>query len=167
MNEATGSMLALLQDTLDYSRFAAADVKLVTAPTDLSMLVKASVLDYQPLAERKHIDLAFHPAEQVLPAVPLDPTKIERVVVNLLSNALKYSREGAAIDVYVSRSPRFARVSVCDRGAGISAAEVPLLFQPFQAGSNRPTSGEPSSWLGLAIVKKLVEAPTPEEAPPY
>lgn len=158
VHEAADAMLRLLEDTLDYSRFASAEVKLDTMPTDLSRLVKASVLDYQPLAARKHIGLSFHPPAQTLPAVPLDGTKIERVVVNLLSNAIKYSDTGAAVHVYVDRSDRFARVTVCDGGRGIADEDVSSLFLPFHTGSTPPSGGEQSTGLGLAIVKKLVEA---------
>jgi signal transduction histidine kinase len=158
VNEATDAMLLLLKDTLDYSRLASADLKLDTVPTDLTMLVAKNVLDYLPMAERKHIALSFHPPERPLPKVLLDVAKIERVLVNLLSNAIKYSREGCAVEVYVTRSLDVARVSVLDRGDGIAADDVALLFRPFQTGSNRPTAGESSTGLGLAIVKKLVES---------
>jgi len=158
VREAADSMLRLLQDTLDYSRFASSEVSLDLAPTDLSLLVGSSVLDYQPLAERKHIALSFHPGAESLPPVPLDKRKVERVVVNLLSNAVKYSREGEHVDVYVARSGPFARVSVCDAGLGIAPDELARLFQPFSTGTSRPTAGESSTGLGLAIVKKLVEA---------
>jgi signal transduction histidine kinase len=109
------------------------------------------------LAEKKGIRLAFAP-ECGLPPVILDRQKIEQVLNNLVSNALKFSLPGSMVRVSASRVNGSVVVTVGDRGPGIPSEELDRLFKPFSRTSVRSTAGERSTGLGLAISRKIVEA---------
>jgi signal transduction histidine kinase/FixJ family two-component response regulator len=99
----------------------------------------------------------------------LDPVKIEQVLNNFISNAIKFSHANSCIDIVIGRADttdaegcrvrgRCASVSVIDRGQGIPREEMGKLFQPFQRLSVKPTGGETSTGLGLAITRNIILA---------
>ncbi|HEY7269179.1 MAG TPA: GAF domain-containing protein [Dehalococcoidia bacterium] len=89
--------------------------------------------------------------------VPAEPTYIEQVVQNLLSNADKYSPAGAPIDVRVDRREDEVRVAVRDRGSGIAPEELNLIFDSFYR-SSKTSATAPGKGLGLTVCKRLIEA---------
>ncbi|MCX6123668.1 MAG: HAMP domain-containing sensor histidine kinase, partial [Proteobacteria bacterium] len=89
--------------------------------------------------------------------ISFEPYLIRRVLDNLISNAVKYSNRGTDISLSVERSLDSVVFAVKDQGQGIPISEVPSIFREFQKSSIRPTEGEQSSGLGLAIAKKFVE----------
>lgn len=84
-----------------------------------------------------------------------NPVNLERVLDNLISNAVKFSPPGSAVEIAVSEDTMTCEIEVRDRGPGIPPEEQEQLFRKFQQGSNRPTGGEASSGLGLFIARKL------------
>jgi signal transduction histidine kinase len=86
-----------------------------------------------------------------------DPDKIQRIMDNLISNALKFSYENSTIYIKVEAKEKGLSIEVKDEGMGILAEEQCRIFHKFQKMSNKPTAGESSSGLGLSIVKTLVE----------
>ena len=87
----------------------------------------------------------------------VDPGKIEQVINNLISNAVKYSHPDTGIQIFADRQADVVRISVRDQGQGIPATELGGLFEPFVRASVQGTAGEKSTGLGLAIVKNIVE----------
>ncbi|MEA2327468.1 MAG: hypothetical protein QOE68_2427, partial [Thermoanaerobaculia bacterium] len=83
--------------------------------------------------------------------------KIEQVVTNLITNAVKFSPPGSTVTIGLARRDGIAEVFVADEGPGIAADEIARLFRPFQRGSAVVTGQEQSIGLGLAICKKIVE----------
>ena len=96
-----------------------------------------------------------------LPAGPVvargDATEIDRLVSNLVSNAVKYTPEGRRVSIRVSREGGRARIEVADEGLGISAADQERLFDEFFRSNNPEAVRQPGTGLGLAIVKRIVE----------
>lgn len=88
--------------------------------------------------------------------VQADADAVTQVLDNVLSNAIKYSPVGGCIGVDLRRQPESVQVRVRDEGPGIPLAEADRLFQKFTRLSTKPTAGEPSTGLGLAIAQKLV-----------
>ena len=88
--------------------------------------------------------------------VRADPLRLEQVLVNLLSNATKYSPDGGAVTVELEPSAAHVRIHVTDEGIGVDPAEVDQLFQPYRR--SRRTDAIPGSGLGLFVVRKIVEA---------
>jgi signal transduction histidine kinase len=151
------SMLRLVSDLLDISAIEAGKLNLNLQETDLVHLVQANVAVNSLLARRKRVALVFHnhgPAS----VARVDWTKMEQVLDNLISNAIKFSPAGAQVTVRLYQDDGAAVIAVCDEGPGIPAEERDKLFRPFYRAGTQGTCGEPSTGLGLAIVRRIVEA---------
>lgn len=149
-------MLKLITDLLYISKIEAGKLQLELKDTDLIALLKRNVELNSLLAEQKQINLLFTHEEGFPPAV-VDEDKIEQVLNNLISNAVKFSHPGTTVEVHASRKEKEALISVKDEGQGIPADEIDRLFIPFENLSVKSTRGEQSTGLGLAIVKRIVE----------
>jgi signal transduction histidine kinase len=152
---STTSMRTLVDDFLDVSAIEAGELRLRRERVDLGSVVEDCVALQQPLAAQKNIDIHFEKDGHA--AVLADADKIGQVMANLITNALKFSPENGIVDVSLIASKSVVRVSVSDRGSGISPQETELLFQPFSMASTRATAGESRTGLGLAICRKIVE----------
>jgi signal transduction histidine kinase/tetratricopeptide (TPR) repeat protein len=107
-------------------------------------------------AEQKNIKLHFLSEHDEL-FIRADRNYFNQVVENLVSNAIKFSRQDTSVYVALSDKNDHIRVTVQDEGPGIPAEELPQLFKKYQKLSTKPTAGEQSIGLGLSIVKKYVE----------
>ncbi len=148
--------IQLMTELLDVSKIEAGTLKLNLQTYDYIELVKQSVRFNQLVAEYKDITIRSSIDEELI-AFVFDRNKMEQVLNNLISNAIKFSHHGSEIQVRVRRHPDHIETSVIDQGLGIAEDETPMLFKPFQKTSNLPTAGEKSTGLGLAICKKIVE----------
>ncbi|HWA11074.1 MAG TPA: hybrid sensor histidine kinase/response regulator [Opitutaceae bacterium] len=157
IHEASQSMLAMVNDLLDVATIEAGELKISPEPCDLGQLVKKSVSLGNIEAARKQTTIVFEPPAAALMA-PVDPAKIRQVIENLLSNAVKYSPRGSTITVTMVADTATCSVAVQDQGPGIPENERDRLFQDFGRLSAKPTGGEKSTGLGLAICRKIVEA---------
>ncbi len=125
-------------------------------PINLNDAASRAGQDYQEAARRKSLEL-----EVVLPPVPVmvqgDRTALGQVLDNLLSNAVKFSPSGKKIVILVQSLEHGAECVVQDQGPGFSDEDKQRMFRRYGRLSARPTGGEPSTGLGLSIVKKLVQ----------
>jgi signal transduction histidine kinase len=149
-------MLKLINDLLDVAKIESGRLDLELATGDLCGLIEENLTMNRILAEKKSIRLDFA-AECGLPLSRFDRGKVEQVLNNLISNALKFSAPGTAVTVQASHVNDSVVVSVRDRGQGIPAEELDKLFKPFGKTTVRSTAGEKSTGLGLAICRKIVE----------
>lgn len=156
IRESSQFMLSLIESILEVSAADTGQLALNLRPTDIVELIRHNLSLNAALAERK--DIAIHlSVPEALPAQTVDPLKVEQVLNNLVANALKFSHHGSSITVTVEAQEGWLTVTVADHGLGIKADEISLLFKPFSRTSTRPTDGEPSTGLGLAICKSIVE----------
>jgi len=149
-------MQGLVQEILDAAALEMGKMQLHPALFDVQQLLEAVMQEYKPALEKKrqHVHLQV-PAE---PTVMLaDVRRVRQVLDNLLSNAIKYSPPGKAIALAIERTSSTVRFIVRDEGLGFTEQDKKCLFQYFQRGSARPTGGESSHGVGLAIVKNIVE----------
>jgi signal transduction histidine kinase len=151
-------MLSIIEDMLDISKIESGKIKLDMDLIDLEKLVKHSINLNRRLAEKKEISLEFkEPAENA--EITADSQKLEQVLNNLVTNAIKYSHPGTHITVNIHKENDSAVIlSVEDEGQGIPEKEQEKLFQPFSKLSVKATAGEMSTGLGLAITRRIVEA---------
>lgn len=150
---SAGRMQRLVEDLVDAARLETGNVRLRPEPVDLARFVAAwrdRVAGTLPV----HRVRLLSPGE--VPTVLADPARLEQVVTNLVSNALKYSVQDAPVDVEVAIAPGALRLSVRDRGAGIAPEDLPRVFERYWRA--RGTSGAEGLGLGLFITRKLVEA---------
>ncbi|MGK2857423.1 MAG: sensor histidine kinase [Thermoanaerobaculia bacterium] len=149
-------MLRLIEDLLDVSAIEAGRLELELVETDLVPVVEHNVARSRMVAERKGIELKLELSGPI-PRVNADARRIEQVLTNLISNAIKYSAPGTTVTVAMNSIEGAVSIAVRDQGQGIPEDEVAQLFRPFGRTSVRGTAGEKSTGLGLLIVRKIVE----------
>ncbi len=146
----------LIEDLLDVSRIISGKLRLDLRPAAISSVVEAAIESVRPTADAKHITLEFHataPADSVL----IDHGRMQQVVWNLLSNALKFTPEGGRVTISLESSDSTLSLRVADTGAGINAEFLPFVFDRFRQEDAATTRAHGGLGLGLSIVRHLVE----------
>jgi signal transduction histidine kinase len=169
------SMRAMIEDYLDLQVLKSGHLPLRLEPLNLNDPLRAAVENLRPYAESKGITLTAD-LDPNLPLCAADIDRITQVINNLVDNAIKFSPAGKQVIARTRGMPMVGpapsvngaessangipavRLEVKDHGPGISPEEMALLFQEFTRLRNRPTGGEKSSGVGLAITKYLIEA---------
>jgi signal transduction histidine kinase len=146
----------LVTDLLDVARGLTGQFHLERSAFDLSETVRAVVRSSRDLADARRITLWLDARPEYL-EVWGDAPRVEQVVRNLLSNALKFTPEGGEVGVSLSRQDDVAELTVTDSGDGIDPAFVPYLFEPFRQGQTGATRQYGGLGLGLALVHQIVE----------
>ena len=151
-------LLQLINQLLDIRQVETGTLKLDLQKADLILILNGIVELFQPLANQNNIKLNFiSDVEKLELYVDLD--KIEKIVVNLLSNAFKHAQLGGAISVLVNKNSKEknVRITVNDSGKGISKNHLPHIFDRFYQISAKSESGQVGSGIGLSLCKDLVE----------
>ena len=159
MADSSRRLITLISTILDLSKMDAGMMEYRIVPTDLKRVADMSVNKVRLLADAKHVQLLVEaPAQHVW--VKADALRIEQVLDNLLSNALKFSLEGGIVKLLMKPDPKAGvlEVSVSDGGPGIQAEDLPHIFERFYQGRTKAKHATPGSGLGLALAKKVVEA---------
>jgi PAS domain S-box-containing protein len=150
----------LINDLLDVSRIIMDKLPLDLHPVDPAHIVRAAVDLIRPVADKKsiQIEMEMDPSTGIVSA---DPVRLQQVIWNLLTNAVKFSSEGKQIVVRMERTKvkdkDYARIQVVDKGKGISSDFIPHLFDRFSQADSSSTRIHGGLGLGLAIVRNLVE----------
>lgn len=155
IKNVSGNMLELISNLLDISVIESGQLKLDPKKSSIKKLAEEKIHLQQILADKKNIVL--HADLEMVPEFYFDANHMGQVVDNLLSNAVKYSPPDKEVFVKLISNGKTITLSVKDEGPGISPDEQGKLFQHFQKLSARPTAGESSSGLGLAIAQRIVE----------
>jgi len=148
---------SLIDDLLDVSRIVTGKLSLETELVDLTTIVANVGETLRVAADAKNIRVDVGGAEERL-VVSGDPTRLQQIVWNLISNSIKFSSPGGSVSVVVERHERTARMIVTDTGRGISNEFLPHVFEPFRQADGGMTRAQGGLGLGLAIVKYLTEA---------
>lgn len=149
-------MYALLQDLLDVYRIESGNLELALEDVELASVLNKAVSVHNVLAASKAITVTRGACPPLI--VRADAERLDQVLDNLLSNAVKFSPHGSTVTVSADRFNGHARISVHDQGPGIPPDERDRLFTDFGKLSVRPTAGEASTGLGLAICRRIIEA---------
>jgi two-component system, OmpR family, sensor histidine kinase KdpD len=145
-------MNRMIENLLDLSRLQAGAAAPHTDWLDPRDLVESAIEEVVPAAEHGRVRLRL---DQDLPLVRADGSQLQRVLVNILDNALKFSPQTAPVDVSLSTSRMRVEVAVEDAGPGVPEADTERIFEPFSRGEGRSV---PGSGLGLAIARGLATA---------
>lgn len=146
---------ALIRNILDVEKEEINERTIHLEPVNIPGLIRATIEDHAEKAEKKKIRIHFSQGQDAL-TVMSDLQLLKRVFDNFLSNAIKFSYSGR--NIYIEYSGTKEKVSVCfrDEGPGIPESELKTLFSKYGKTSIRPTAGEPSTGLGLSIVKRIM-----------
>ncbi len=149
-------LLDLVTDTLDFVRLEEGRLAVTREALDPVKVVEAIVDDARPAAEHWGVELDFHRSDAGI--ARLDRRMLERIALNLLTNALKVTPQGGTVDVAVRRiDERTVELSVADTGPGIPAARHTEVFERFRQIEAPGAQRTLGSGLGLALVKALAE----------
>lgn len=157
--EAGGrSLVALITDFLDVSKIEAGHLHLARETVDVKRLLENSMETFAALAKQKGISLRSSIGPEVN-CISADPRRLEQVLANLLSNALKFTHPGGAVEIGAVREES-SRVKfwVKDDGLGISPQEIGSLFEKYRQSTSGRRSSQEGTGLGLVICKMVVEA---------
>lgn len=145
---------ALVDDALDLAHIEAGIIEVRPARVELRALVDEALVTVAPLAAERQVRLARTIADDAAHVVA-DPARLRQVLVNLLTNAIKFNRTGGDVRVTTAAAGAQVRLSVRDTGRGIDPADIPRLFTEFQ---RLGAQDIPGSGLGLAIARRITEA---------
>jgi signal transduction histidine kinase len=146
----------LVDDLLDVSRMVAKQLRVGSDVVDLGSAVTTAVDSLRPQAEEKQVRLELACAQPLI-AVRGDAERLQQIVWNLTSNAVKFTPAGGTVRVGLQRVGASARLTVADNGIGISRAVLPQIFDWFKQADSARTRRYTGLGLGLGIVRQLVE----------
>jgi signal transduction histidine kinase len=154
MREASGTLLRLITDVLDFSRMEAGQLKVDLSPVEPLRAIRSVMGQLQPQAHERNLELRADLPEQ-LPLVYANSSRLEQVISNLISNAVKFTEVGT-ITVSAQATDNRLRICVRDTGIGIATEDQQAIFQEFRRVNHgdRHYSG---AGLGLAISRRLTE----------
>ena len=154
IDNAGKSMLRILDDLLDIANIEAGRFSLNPAPGDLAAGISAVAQRLTPLAAAKNMRLVCSlPAG--LPELAFDAVRMEQLLTNLISNAIKYAPPGTTVRITGACCDGHVAISVADQGVGVALEDRERIFEPFGRGQARPTGDEKSIGLGLCIARTI------------
>jgi two-component system, OmpR family, phosphate regulon sensor histidine kinase PhoR len=150
----TQKLQRLISDFLDFSKFEKKEYIPVLGSYNLEEAISKQMEVMKVAAEKKNIHLIFEYAQESLPVITADAALIERLFMNLLDNAIKYTNPGGTVTVHLQNREQDILVEVADTGIGIDEKDIPCVFDAFcRIDKKREGSG-----LGLAIARDIVAA---------
>jgi signal transduction histidine kinase/CheY-like chemotaxis protein len=150
------AQVQLVDDILDVSRIVIGKLRLTVTVVDPAAMVRAAIEVVRPAAEAKRILLDADIAPDIGTLVA-DPHRLQQIAGNLLTNAVKFSPAGSAVEIRLDLQGDSVRLQVVDRGEGIEAPFLPHVFERFRQADASKARVHGGLGLGLAIVKHLVE----------
>ena len=145
----------MIDDLLDVSRITSGKLPLDVRPVDLATVVDDVIMSAQPAADAKGVQLLKLFESPAI--IQGDPTRLQQVVWNLVSNAIKFTGRDGTVRISLHRVDSHIHIEVCDTGQGIAPEFLPHMFQRFRQWDSSSTRMHGGLGLGLAIVKNLVE----------
>mgnify|MGYP001097733276 CR=1 FL=1 len=149
-------MQVLVSDLQDVSRIETGHLKLEIQPADLADALKEALQSTRGQVEARSQDLTLDTPDD-LPMVHADPSRLTQILINLLSNAYKYTPEGGSISVRIHLQDEYVHCAVSDTGIGVSPEDQEKLFTKFFRSEDQAVRDMPGTGLGLCITKSLVE----------
>jgi signal transduction histidine kinase len=157
INKESQRLTQLINNILDFSRIEAGRKEYRLSPTNVGRVVSEVVDAYRFQIEQQGFEMSVHIGDD-LPDVAADEEALGQAILNLLNNAIKYSRDHKAIQVRVFREGSKLQVAVTDRGIGIPKGEQKKIFEKFYRGEDSLVHETKGSGLGLSLVEHIMEA---------
>jgi len=157
VNETTRQLVNLVNDFLDVSKLEAGRIELTIDEVDLEKLLDASLDNFHFLAGERGVVIRKNINDSVL-RIQGDRRRLEQILSNLLSNALKFTPPDGVIEVGAASTDAEAKVWIKDTGVGIASDEIGKLFEKYKQTTSGKTSEHKGTGLGLVICKMIVEA---------
>jgi cell cycle sensor histidine kinase DivJ len=156
IHSSASHLLAVLTDILDMSKIEAGKYEIFTEPFKIGNTILNCCAMMRGQAEQKKIEIVTE-GLGALPEVTADERAVRQIMINLLSNSVKFTEEGGTVRVEAARIGRNVRIAVCDNGIGISAEHLAHLGMPFYQADSKYDRKYQGTGLGLSVVRGLVE----------
>ena len=150
-------MFELIKNLLDVNMIESGKMGLKYVDICINDLITAYIVQATPVALGKQINLVAQLPDNKI-YLKTDKARLEQILENFISNAMKYSPGGTSVYVQLSEEAGYLEIAVKDEGPGIDAHELDKLFKQYSVVSSIPREGEHAMGLGLAIVKKIADA---------
>ncbi|MEQ1833703.1 MAG: ATP-binding protein, partial [Candidatus Eisenbacteria bacterium] len=150
------SQAQLIDDLVDVSRVVSGKFRLDVRPIDLVPIIRAAADAQGPASEAKQIRLQFVLDERA-GLISGDSERLQQVMWNLMSNAIKFTPKGGRVQVVLQRAQSHVEITVSDSGLGITPEFLPHVFEPFRQATGGPMRRHSGLGLGLSIVRHIVE----------
>ena len=163
LNRSGQSLMSILDDVLDYSKFESGKFDLEVVSVNLLQLIEDCLTPFKTKADAKNVKLVLSGTEDIPKRIQCDPTRFKQVLSNLVSNAVKFTQSGSvrvelAVTDDAPQKPGYLLVSVEDSGIGIAADQIDTLFDRFSQADSSITRKFGGTGLGLAICRLLARA---------
>lgn len=149
-------LLEVINNVLDLSKLEAGRMEVYLETVALGDVIARSISVVEPLKEDRPVSLSLD-VEDGIPDLRTDRARLQQILINLISNAVKFTPAGEVKVMARRAGIDNVRISVSDTGAGISEKDIPRIFEEFRQASDQGTSKKPGTGLGLAITRRLVE----------
>ena len=150
-------LLNLINQLMDLSKIEAGKMKLQASFGNIAQFVKGLVMEFEAVAERKDITLKMTLEKEIVEAY-FDKDKLEKIITNVMSNAIKFTPVGGSITVRLRETlDKTVEITVKDSGIGIPGSELPKIFDRFYQVDGSQTREHEGTGIGLALTKELVE----------
>lgn len=157
MQKNAEHLLKLINNVLDISKMESGKASIDLLPVDLVQLIGEILTEMKPPADKKSLSLHYRPGKTPI-VIESDPTKVNQIITNLVSNAIKFTEQGSvSVEARDRSEKRGVEVTIQDTGIGIRADELSRIFESFYQGDSAKQYSSEGSGLGLAIVKELVD----------
>jgi two-component system sensor histidine kinase GlrK len=153
--EESQRLISLVNSLLDLSKMEAGMMIYTLEPASLTSVIDRAVTELGPLAESKKIKIEAR-VEQPMPLIKMDPDRILQALRNLVGNAVKFTPDGGRVLLSAAQKNGGVEVAVSDTGPGISADDVPMIFDKYRQGNAKTSYRLRGTGLGLAIVKHII-----------
>lgn len=155
VNESNLRLIKLVDDLLNTAKIESGTIKMEPAMVSLNKIIEYTLKELEPLFLERGIDVRRNFSEDK--EVFVDKERLKQVLVNFLSNAVKYNQDNGYIEVSTSYDKNFAKISVKDSGYGISEEDIKKLFNKFSRIDNAHTKNVEGTGLGLYLTKEIIK----------
>jgi signal transduction histidine kinase/ligand-binding sensor domain-containing protein/AraC-like DNA-binding protein len=155
INKHANKLLDLVNQLLDISKVESGSMKLHAVPRNIVSFVKALLLSFSSYADRKRISLEFSSSDEEI-TIYMDNDKLERIIINILSNAFKFTPEGGTVSLKLKKDGNEIKIIISDSGIGIPAGKISKIFDRFYQADASHTRKQEGTGIGLALTKELI-----------
>ena len=153
---AGNHLLELINEVLDLTRIESGQLQVTTTPIDVMDVIKSTITFIEPLAKKFSVNMVEDFSSEDVCWIEGDRTRLKQVIINLVSNAIKYNSEKGTVTIGVKREDNKVKIYVADTGSGISEEDQKVIFDPFNRLKADNTQIE-GTGIGLTIVKQLTK----------
>jgi len=155
INTSGNRLLNLLEDLLSIAKLESGNIKYTIKLSNLTKLINNSILEMEAFAQEKNINIIFTETKTI--NLPFDYERLMQVILNVISNAIKFSPQNTTILITLKIEKLFITISIKDEGPGIEKTDLNIIFNSFTQGIRTKENSIKGTGLGLAISQKIIE----------